>query len=34
MLVTTGIDEHNREIIIVWGLENIESNRKPILLAK
>lgn len=34
MLVTTGSDEHNREIIIVWGLENIETSRKPMLCAK
>ncbi|CAD8163025.1 unnamed protein product [Paramecium octaurelia] len=34
MLVTVGQDEHNREIIIVWGLEKIETNRKPILFAK
>lgn len=34
LLVTVGSDEHNREIIIVWGLENVEATRKPILKGK
>ena len=34
LMVSVGRDDHNREVIIIWGLEQIEATRKPILVAK
>jgi WD40 repeat protein len=34
LLVTVGSDDHNREVIIVWGLQHVLSTRKPVLVAK
>ena len=34
LMVSVGRDDHNREVIIVWGLDQIEATRKPILVAK
>lgn len=34
MLVTSGLDDRNRETLIVWGLSGILTTRKPTLIAK